>query len=87
MEELMENINVNENKNPISELISDDVYTLLSSQGLIDEKSIRDYIIRRKFTSLRANNVNTTEAIESIRIEYPYLQFDTIRKIVYQQRN
>jgi hypothetical protein len=83
----MENINLNKKTNPLSELISDDVYTILSSRGLIDEKSVRDYTIRKKFTSLRANRINASDAIEALRNEYPYLQFDTIRKIVYQQRN
>ena len=81
----MENINFDENTNPLSELISDDVYTILSNNGLIDKKSVRDYIIKRKFVSLRANRIRPSDAIEDIRKEYSYLQFDTIRKIVYQQ--
>ena len=71
-------------ENPLSELISDDIYELLSSQGLIDEKSVRDYKIRRKFKMLRSNKVSAGEAIDAIRYEYKYLQFDIIRKIVYQ---
>lgn len=70
--------------NPLRDLISDDIYELLNSQGLIDEKSVRDYQIRKKFKQLRANKVSAGDAIDSIREEYPYLQFDTIRKIVYQ---
>ncbi|HZW40211.1 MAG: hypothetical protein ACM3O3_02700 [Syntrophothermus sp.] len=71
-------------ENPLSDLISDDIYELLSSQGLIDEKSVRDYQIRKKFKQLRASKVSAGDAIDAIREEYPYLQFDTIRKIVYQ---
>ena len=70
--------------NPLNDLISDDIYELLSSQGLIDEKSLRDYQIRKKFKQLRATKVSAGDAIDVIREEYPYLQFDTIRKIVYQ---
>ncbi len=70
--------------NPLSDLISDDIYELLSAQGLIDEKSVRDYQIRKKFKQLRASKISAGDAIDSIREEYPYLQFDTIRKIVYQ---
>ena len=70
--------------NPLSDLISDEIYDLLSSQGLIDEKSVRDYQIRKKFKQLRASKISAGDAIDSIREEYPYLQFDTIRKIVYQ---
>ena len=83
----MENLNSNDGRNPISELINDDVYTLLTSRGLIDEKSVRDYLIRKKFRDLRAKKISASNAIEVLREEYPYLQFDTIRKIVYQPRN
>jgi len=70
--------------NPLSDLISDDVYEILFTHGLIDEKSVRDYQIRKKFKQLRSNKISAGDAIDSIREEYPYLQFDTIRKIVYQ---
>jgi hypothetical protein len=71
-------------ENPLSDLISDEIFDLLNSQGLIDEKSVRDYQIRKKFKQLRANKISAGDAIDAIREEYPYLQFDTIRKIVYQ---
>ena len=74
----------NANDNPLAELISDEIYELLNSKGLINEKSVRDYIIRQKFKQLRSNKVTASEAIDALREEYPYLQFDTIRKIVYQ---
>jgi hypothetical protein len=83
----MENPIINSANNPLAELISDDTYNLLISRGLIDEKSVRDYIIRKKFKNLRANKISASDAIETLREEYPYLQFDTIRKIVYQPRN
>jgi hypothetical protein len=86
MEGSMENLNISSG-NPLSELISDDIYSLLASRGLIDEKSVRDYIIRKKFKSLRLQKISASEAIENLRSEYPYLQFDTIRKIVYQPKN
>ena len=70
--------------NPLNDLISDDIFDLLNSHGLIDEKSVRDYQIRKKFKHLRATKVSAGGAIDVIREEYPYLQFDTIRKIVYQ---
>lgn len=70
--------------NPLSELISDDIYELLSSHGLIDEKSVRDFQIRKKFKQLRANKVSAGAAIDAINEHYPNLQFDTIRKIVYK---
>jgi hypothetical protein len=80
----MENINQTKSlQNPLRDLISDEVYELLVSKGLINEKSVRDYEIRKKFKILRATKVKTGDAIDSIREEYPYLQFDTIRKIVH----
>ncbi|MCH9028232.1 MAG: hypothetical protein IH819_01175 [Bacteroidetes bacterium] len=70
--------------NPLSDLISDEIYDLLDAHGLIDEKAVRDYQIRKKFKQLRATKVSAGDAIDTIREDYPYLQFDTIRKIVYQ---
>ena len=75
----------NENTvNPLAELIDDETYELLHSRGLINEKSVRDYIIRKKFRDLRTKELSANEAIDKLREDYPYLQFDTIRKIVYQ---
>lgn len=70
--------------NPLSDLISTEVYLTLMDQGLIDEKSVRDYQIRKKFRQLRSSKISASDAIDALRDEYPYLQFDTIRKIVYQ---
>ncbi|MBK7981965.1 MAG: hypothetical protein IPK06_18545 [Ignavibacteriae bacterium] len=74
----------NTNNNPIPELINDETFHLLNSRGLIDEKSVRDYIIKKRFKDMRVLKVKASAAIDSLREEYPYLQFDTIRKIVYQ---
>jgi hypothetical protein len=82
----MKNINLDEKTNPLSDIICDDVYTILSKNRLINKKSVRDFIIRRKFVSLRANNINSIAAIETLLNEYSYLQYDTIRKIVYNGR-
>ena len=70
--------------NPLADLINDEIYELLDSRGLINEKSVRDYQIRKKFKSLRESKISASEAIDRLREDYPYLQFDTIRKIVYQ---
>ncbi|MFO7313495.1 hypothetical protein [Rhodothermus marinus] len=71
-------------RNPLADLISDEVYQLLVEHDLLDAKSVRDYQIRKRFRQLRAQNVPAYDAIERIQEEYPYLQFDTIRKIVYR---
>lgn len=69
--------------NPISELISDEVFYLLKNKNLINEKRLRDYQIKKQFKALRKRSLSSTEAIEVIRQEHPYLQFDSIRKIIY----
>ncbi len=70
-------------RNPISELVSDEIFSLLKDKNLINEKNLRDYQIKKKFKDLRGKQYSSTEAIESIRQDYPYLQFDSIRKIIY----
>ncbi len=71
-------------RNPLSGLIGDDVYELLETHNLLNEKGVRDYQIRKRFREMRTEDVPAYDAIESLRDEYPYLQFDTIRKIVYK---
>ena len=71
-------------ENPLSELISDEVYQILNSRNLLNEKTLRDYQIKKKFKRLRMQRINASDAIEKIREDYPYLQFDSIRKIIYE---
>lgn len=79
----MNNMTEKKLTNPLSDLISDEVWELLNSRGLINDRSVRDYIIRKKFKMLRSQKIRTGDAIDALREEYPYLQFDTIRKIVH----
>ena len=72
------------NFNPLDGLISDTIYEMLENHNLLSEKGVRDFQIRQQFRSMRNSNVPAYEAIENLREEYPYLQFDTIRKIVYK---
>lgn len=78
----MKSNNIN---NPLAELISDEIFELLDSRGLINKKSVRDYEIRKRFDSLRKKELSTGDAIEIIQEDYPYLQFDSIRKIIYNR--
>ncbi len=73
--------------NPLAGLVNDDIYSVLEQHNLLSEKGVRDYQIRRQFRSMRRINVPAYDAIELLREEYPYLQFDTIRKIVYKLNN
>lgn len=70
-------------ENPLQDLIDDDVFFELNKHNLFSEKAIRDYKIRRMFRSMR-EDMSAGDAIDKIREMYPYLQFDTVRKIVYQ---
>ena len=70
--------------NDLEELISDETYEILNSHGLLDKKAIRDYKIRKMFKKMRKEGDSAGVAIEKIGEIHKYLQFDTIRKIVYQ---
>ncbi len=72
--------------NPLGGLVPPDVYEMLAQNNLLNEKGVRDYQIRQQFRTLREHNVPAYEAIEELREQHPYLQFDTIRKIVYGLR-
>ncbi len=69
-------------RNPLADLIDDTTYVKLQEFGLFNEKAVRDYRIRKMYRELRAS-MNAGDAIDAIRERYPYLQFDTVRKIVY----
>ena len=72
-------------KNPVQDLIPDEVYDLLRANDMLNEKAIRDHVIRKAFRELREeHHCKTTEAMERIKEIYPYLQLDTIRKIIYR---
>jgi hypothetical protein len=71
--------------NPLADILTDETYLLLRSNDLLNEKSLRDFIIRQMFLRLKSDGaMKTHEAIKSLTDMYPYLQFDTIRKIVYR---
>lgn len=71
--------------NPVADLIPNEVYELLLANDLINEKGVRDYIIRRAFKAMREQqDLKSCEALERLQAIYPYLQVDTIRKIIYR---
>ena len=72
--------------NPLSDLVPAEIYQVLEQHNLLNEKGVRDYQIRQQFRTMREQNVPAYEAIEELREQHPYLQFDTIRKIVYGLR-
>lgn len=80
------NTTLENTNNPLQELISDEIYNLLESKNLINSKLVRDYVMRKKFKSMRAGKVSVSDAIDRLRDEYPYLQYDSIRKIIYSNK-
>lgn len=42
--------------------------------------------IKRKYLHLRDLGLSAADAIEYVLEEYPYLQYDTLRKIIYSVR-
>lgn len=72
--------------NPIYQIVSDELYSTLVELNLLNQKVIRDFQIKRRYLELRTDGQRSAEAIETILQEYPYLQFDTVRKIIYSVR-
>ena len=71
--------------NPLSEFLPDDVFSVLQRYDLINEKALRDFLIRRDYRKFRSElRYSRAEAIEYLQERYPYLQGDTIRKIIYK---
>jgi len=68
--------------NPLAELIDDETFAVLNQYALFDRKSLRDYQIRRTYREMRSQ-MTAGQALEHLHTLYPYLEFDTIRKIIY----
>ena len=84
-QDLSSHENLETDSNPVPDLISDDVFHVLRDNDLISEKGIRDHIIRRAFKSMREEQaLKSSEALAKLQAIYPYLQIDTIRKIIYR---
>ncbi|MBD3224786.1 MAG: hypothetical protein GF313_08660 [Caldithrix sp.] len=71
-------------KNPLKSHIPDHIFRFLVENNLIKEKGVRDFKIRQRFKQLKKQYA-TNHAVEILQDEYPYLQYETIRKIIYQK--
>ncbi len=71
-------------RNPLKSHIPDHIFQFLVENNLINEKGVRDFKIRQRFKQLR-KRYPTQKVIELLQEEYPYLQYETIRKIIYQK--
>lgn len=69
--------------NPIRQILPDDIFRMLLELNLINRKVLRDFEIKRQYKSFRRSGYKSAEAIEALLEMYPYLQFDTVRKIIY----
>jgi len=72
-------------KNPLKPHIPDSVFQFLIEHNLLREKGVRDFKIRKRFRELKKTH-STQQALEILQEEYPYLQYETIRKIIYQKK-
>lgn len=70
-------------RNPIRQLICDELYDRLAQLNLLNEKAVRDFEIKQRYLELREDGMRSADAIEVLLERYPYLQFDTLRKIIY----
>jgi hypothetical protein len=70
--------------NPLKNYLSDETFQFLLKHNLLREKGIRDYTIRKLYKKLKKEHP-TFLIIEMIQNEYPYLQYETVRKIIYQK--
>ncbi|MFN0201814.1 MAG: hypothetical protein ACKVTZ_09850 [Bacteroidia bacterium] len=69
--------------NPILNLIPNELYETLMRLNLLNKKMLRDIEMKRRYTELRQAGYTSNDAIEMMLNDYPYLQFDTVRKIIY----
>jgi len=69
--------------NPLSDIIDDSTYKALIENELIDSRQLRNYQIRKAYYSLKTM-LGSAGAIEYLQKNYPHLQYDTIRKIIYK---
>jgi len=73
--------------NPIPELISDEIFELLNKHSLFDEIKLRNHKMKRDYRMLREMNMRQGDAIELIQKDYPYLQFDSIKRICVSEKS
>ena len=72
--------------NPIRQILPDDLFRMLLDLNLINRKVLRDFEIKREYKMMRRRGLKSQEAIDALLAAYPYLQFDTVRKIIYSIR-
>jgi hypothetical protein len=74
------------NSNPVHFLLDDQQYQLLEQLNLLNKKLLRDLEIRKHYHQMRARGLTFTETLECLLSDYPYLQPDTLRKLIYSRQ-
>lgn len=77
--------NYKNNLNPIPELISDTDYERLFAKGFIDERALRDYLLKKEYEECRDNGMRSGKAIKKITNGIK-LKPDSVRKILYEKK-
>ncbi|HOL80358.1 MAG TPA: hypothetical protein PLP99_01170 [Ignavibacteriales bacterium] len=70
--------------NYINDIIPDKIFNKLNELELLDYKRVRDYYLRKKFNELKKIHGSSC-TIELLVKEFPDLQPETIKKIIYQK--
>lgn len=73
-------------KNPIRNIVSDELFQSLLAHNLLNLRVLRDIEIQHRYAELRKEGLSAVDAIDKIQSEYGYLQPDTVRKIVYNSK-
>lgn len=68
--------------NPLGDFMDDQTFAQLQQHRLFDAKSLRDFQIRKTYREMR-KKMTASDALDKLQELYSYLQYDTIRKIVY----
>lgn len=70
--------------NPLRDYLNDEQFEQLWEKGFLNERAIRDYYIREKFSVLK-HQLKPKDIIVMLQREFGYLSTETIRKIVYSR--
>lgn len=68
--------------NPLADLLTDKKFEELQKRGLLSKIGVRNHYMKNLFAQERAKGRDVNEAIEEVRCRFPYLLFDSIKKIV-----
>ncbi len=67
-------------ENTIPEILTDEVFEVLSKNKLLSETGLRNYSMKKEYRELR-KTLTKSEAMDEMLKKHPYLQYDTILKV------